>query len=137
MKRALIGVSILLVAGLSAATVTATEKEEARGDNAATQKQSSRLPEPAREGGDLEQGGTDIGRGSGHGGRELGQGTAGFGKNAVQGKFGQASRSMGHGAAEFGKGVGIGMARGFRSFGRAFRNLGKKIDGSVSDDEER
>lgn len=122
--------------GVVVAVAGAEKPQDTEEDTAtAAKKQETTLPEPAPEGGHLERGGKDIGRGFGHGGGELGRGTAGFGKNVVQGKFGQAGSSIGRGAAEFGKGVGGGTARGFKSIGRAFRNLGKKIDRAVSDDE--
>jgi hypothetical protein len=128
MKRVIIGLGVFLLAILTvAAAVTAAEKsQEAEAEPTAT-------AESSNSGGHLEEGGKDIGNGYGHAGRELGVGTAGFGKNLVQGKFGEAGGSMGHGAAEFGKGVGTGTGRGFKKFGLAFRNLGKKIDDAVTD----
>ncbi len=77
-------------------------------------------------------GGKDIGRGYGHGGKELGKGTAGFATGVAKADFGDAGKSMGSGAAEFGQGVGRGSARGFKHIGLACRDLGRKIDRSVS-----
>lgn len=84
--------------------------------------------------GHFERGGRAIGQGYGHAGKEFARGTAGFATSLVKGELGDAGRSMGHGGAEFGKGVGHGTARGFKQFGLAFANWGKKVDRSASDD---
>lgn len=137
MKRRLLWLTVFLLAAVGAtAGLTAEEKKTQDGLAATAEQEESTLPEPAREGGYFQRGGTDIGRGYGHAGKELGHGAAGFGRNFAKREFGEAGRSFGHGAAGFGKGVGIGTARGFKNFGLAFRNLGKKIDGAASDDEK-
>ena len=110
-------------------------QEQKTEETQAAKQEKSKLPEPAREGGYLQRGGADIGRGYAHGGKELGRGSAGFGRNLAHGEFGEAGRSMGRGGAGFGKGVGVGTGRGFKNFGLALRNLGKKADRSVSDDQ--
>lgn len=120
MKRALIGL------GISLLLLFATAATPVQDDTAAGQAQ------PAVRGGHLQQGGAEIGRGYGQGGQEMGRGAAGFGENAFRGQFGEAGRSLGAGGAGFGKGVGVGTARGFKKFGLAFRNLGRKLDRAVS-----
>lgn len=125
--------SLALAALLAAAALPAQEKKTEESAPAAA---ATKLPEPAREGGHLQRGGADLGRGYGYAGQEIGRGTAGFGRNLVSGNFTDAGRSMGRGGAEFGKGVGVGTGRGFKNFGLAFRNLGRKIDRSVSDDQK-
>ena len=86
-------------------------------------------------GGQLEQGGAELGQGYGQGGRELGRGAAGFGRNLARADFGAAGRSLGSGSAGFGKGVATGTARGFKHFGLAVRNVGEKIDRWASDEQ--
>lgn len=126
MKRAIIILALFALVILTAAVPPGSA--ETHGAGAA----DIERPQPASRDGHLEQGGKAIGRGYGQGGKEFGRGTAGFATNLVQGKFGQAGKSVGRGSAEFGKGVGKGTARGFKSFGRAFANLGRKIDRGVS-----
>jgi len=118
-----------------ALTASVPAQEQKPEETQAAKQEKSKLPEPAREGGHLQRGGADIGRGYAHAGKELGRGTASFGRNLAHGEFGDAGRSMGRGGAEFGKGVGVGTGRGFKNFGLALRNLGKKVDRSVSDDQ--
>ena len=126
--------AVTLVAILALAASLPAQEQKTDETQAAKQ-EKSKLPEAAREGGHLQRGGTDIGRGYTHGGKELGRGSAGFGRNLAHGEFGEAGRSMGRGGAGFGKGVGVGTGRGFKNFGLALRNLGKKADRSVSDDQ--
>ena len=111
-------------------------QEQKTEETQAAKQEKSKLPEPAREGGYLKRGGSDIGRGYAHAGRGIAGGTAGFGRNMAHGEFGEAGREMGRGGAEFGKGVGVGTGRGFKNFGLAFRNLGRKIDRSVGGDQD-
>ena len=125
MKRALITPSILLLTLMTIAAAPSTPAKRSPTDTARSE---------GGRGGQLEQGGKEIGRHYGEGGRELGEGAAGFGKGAAQGKFSEAGKSIGSGAAGFGKSVGVGTARGFKHFGLAVRNLGRKIDRGVSDD---
>lgn len=126
MKRALITtLGILLLGLLTIAAAPSTLAKRSPTDTARNE---------GDRGGQLQQGGTEIGRHYGEGGRELGKGTAGFGKGVARADFAEAGKSMGSGAAGFGKGIGVGTARGFKRFGLAFRNLGKKIDRSVSGD---
>ena len=122
MKRALIATVILSLAVLTGFAAS----NDKPANNAAPAPQSTGTTH-------LEKGGKEIGKGYGQGGSEMGCGAAGFGKNVATGKFGDAGRSLGRGSAGFGKGVGLGTARGFKHFGLAFRNLGRKIDRAVSD----
>ena len=127
-----LAVTLVAILALAASLPAQEQKTD---ETQAAKPEKSKLPEPAREGGYLQRGGADIGRGYAHGGKELGRGTAGFGRNLVHGEFSDAGRSMGRGGAGFGKGVGVGTGRGFKNFGLALRNLGKKVDRSVSDDQ--
>ena len=136
MRRPLVWLVILLLAGLGTAGTRAATTTESKKEPSSAEQKKSTLPETAREGGYFQRGGTDIGRGYAHGGRELGRGTTGFGKELAKGQFGEAGRSFGRGTAGFGKGVGVGTARGFKNFGLAFRNLGKKVDRTASDDQD-
>jgi len=128
MKRALIGTIILSLAVLTGFG--------ASDDKSANNTPANNTPpaQPSTDSGHLQKGGQEIGQGYGEGGKEMGRGVGGFGKNVATAKFGDAGRSLGRGSAEFGKGVGRGTARGFKHFGLAFRNLGRKIDRGVSDD---
>jgi len=127
MKRALIFiVSVLLFAALTIAAAPSAPAKRSPTDTARSE---------GDRGGQLEQGGQEIGRHYGEGGREMGEGAAGFGKSTAQGKFNQAGKSIGSGAAGFGKSVGTGTARGFRRFGLALRNVGKKVDRWASDEQ--
>ena len=128
-----LAVTLVAVVALAASLPAQEQKTD---ETQAAKQEKSKLPEAAREGGHLQRGGTDIGRGYTHGGKELGRGSAGFGRNLAHGEFGEAGRSMGRGGAGFGKGVGVGTGRGFKNFGLALRNLGKKADRSVSDDQD-
>lgn len=119
--------ALVLTAGVAAGAAQ-TSKNSAEQPAA----QSQPLPPPARDGGYLQRGGTDIGQGYGYGGEQFGRGTADFGKNLMHGEVSDAGKAMGRGAAGFGKGVGVGTARGFKSFGHALAHLGKKIDHAVS-----
>lgn len=124
MKRALIGLSILSLLVLSLAAAPSSP--------AVRDAQDTARNEGAR-GGQLQQGGTELSQDYGQGGRELGKGARGFGSNVAHGDFGAAGSELGRGSAAFGKNVGTGTARGFKHFGIALRNLGRKIDRSVSD----
>jgi hypothetical protein len=132
MKRPLNLLTILLTLSLAGA-VSAQEQKYAP---SAGQSQASTLPVPAGEGGYFERGGADIGRGYGYGGRELGRNTAEFGRQFGRGEMGTAWRAFGRGFGEFGRGVGVGTGRAFKNFGLAFRNWGRKIDPSASDDQK-
>lgn len=138
MKRELGWLTVISLAVMVGAGVAAAEKKPSQGGSATMPASSSPAsPEPAREGGYFQRGGADIARGYGQAGRQLGEGTAEFGKNFAQGDVGEAGRSFGRGAAGFGKNIGTGTARGFRNFASGLRNLGKKIDRSLSDDQNK
>lgn len=124
MRKALIATIILSLAALTG--FAASDNKPA--DNTAPAQQSTQSGT-----GHFQKGGQEIGQGYGEGGSELGRGAGGFGKNVARAQFGDAGRDMGRGAGRFGKGVGVGTARGFKQFGLAFRNLGRKIDRAVSD----
>lgn len=127
-KRALIYFVIsFLVVVFGTGAVLASEKSDEVPDTVRAHRAQQ------SDDGHFERGGKAIGRNYGHGGKEFGQGTAGFATSLVKGKFGEAGRSMGQGSAEFGKGIGRGTASGFKQFGQAFVNWGKKIDRSASD----
>jgi hypothetical protein len=134
MKRLTICVLLLLLAGFTAAMVAAERAYATNDSSKPAEARQSTVPEPATSQGSFERGGTDIGRGYSYAGNKLAQGSASFGKNLVEREFGEAGRSFGYGAGEFGKGVGIGTARGFKNFGLGFRDLGKKIDRSLTGD---
>lgn len=124
MKRALIILGIVLLSLLMIAAAPSAPAKRSPTDTARSE---------GDRGGQLEQGGSEIGRHYADGGRDLGKGSASFGKNTAQGKFDDAGKSIGSGAAGFGKSVGTGTARGFKHIGLAFRNVGKKIDRWASD----
>lgn len=126
MKRALIIPGIVLLSLLMIAAAPSTPAKRSPTDTARSE---------GGRGGQLEQGGAEIGRHYGEGGQELGKGSAGFGKGVAQGKFSEAGKSIGSGSAGFGKNVGTGTARGFKRFGLAFRNVGKRIDRWASNDQ--
>lgn len=136
MKRPLVWPVIVLLAGLAGAGTRAATDTQSKNETSSAEQKKSTLPEPACEGGYFQRGGTDIGRGYAQGGREFGRGTTGFGKNLAKGQVGEAGRAFGRGSAGFGKRVGVGTARGFKNFGLAFRNLGKKVDRTASDDQD-
>lgn len=125
MKRALIILGIVLLTLLMIAAAPSAPAKRSPTDTARSE---------GDRGGQFQQGGEEIGRHYGEGGRQLGRGAAGFGKGTAQGKLDEAGKSIASGAAGFGKNVGTGTARGFKHFGLAFRNLGRKIDRGVSDD---
>ncbi|MGH9803875.1 MAG: hypothetical protein ACRD4D_01790 [Candidatus Acidiferrales bacterium] len=126
MKRALILLSVGLLVLVTIAAAPSTPAKRSPTDTARSE---------GGRGGQLEQGGAEIGRHYGEGGQELGKGSAGFGKGVAQGKFSEAGKSIGSGSAGFGKNVGTGTARGFKRFGLAFRNVGKRIDRWASNDQ--
>jgi len=125
MKRALIILGIVLLSLLMIAAAPSAPAKRSPTDTARSE---------GDRGGQFQQGGEEIGRHYGEGGRQLGRGAAGFGKSTAQGRLDDAGKSIASGAAGFGKNVGTGTARGFKRFGLAFRNLGRKIDRGVSDD---
>ncbi len=133
--RRLIWLTAALASVLALGASLPAQEQKSEEAQAAKQ-EKSKLPEPARDGGYLKRGGADIGRGYAHAGRGIAGGAAGFGRNMAHGEFGEAGREMGRGGAEFGKGVGVGTGRGFKNFGLAFRNLGRKIDRSVGGDQD-
>jgi len=126
MKRVLTRLAIGLAALLTLAAAPAVDPASPNAAGASAAGATSR--------GYLKQGGTDIGHHFGGGGKALGGGAAGFGRNLAQGQFGAAGSSLGRGAGGFGQGVGAGTARGFKNFGLAFRNLGRKFDRFASEE---
>ena len=119
--------ALILAISLPSFAQTNTDEESTSAPKSDQKKKKSEGP-----GGDVKQGGKDIGKGAAKGAVDLGTGAAGGAVDLATGHPIDAAVSVGKGAAGAGTHLGVGAAKGTYKIGKGigglFKKLGRKSD---------